>query len=573
MITIKIAGAAGQGVKSAGKLFARFAVRSGYCVYTFVEYPSIIKGGHNVMQVNIGSDRMRAPSNTTDILIALNQEGIDFHLDELHQNSAVVFDGESKMDVSKIPQGVKLCPLPLKMFSKQAGNNLLLVNTVALGGVAGLLGGNLDILNKFISEEYSDKGEEVVKADVMAAGLGYKFATEEYTDHVSNSLDPRQKQTERQTIMINGNEAAAMGAISAGLQFAAIYPMSPISNILHELVKYEEKYNFVYKQPEDEISAINMAIGASFAGARSFTATSGGGFALMAEAYGLAGIAEIPLVIVEGMRGGPATGLPTWSSQGDLRFVLHAHQDDFPRIVLTPGDPKEVFEMTMQAFNLADKYQTPVVILIDKNICENDQCFEMFDTSSYKVDRGNFTTEKVDNYLRYKLAEDGISPRSVPGSGNFFIANSDEHDEEGYSSEEIKNRNDQMQKRMNKLITCANEDMPEPKLYGPQEADLTFVSWGSNKGSILQAMKEFTNVNYLHITWANPFPTEVVRRVLENSRYVVNVECNYTAQMGNLIREKTGIKIEDNLLKYDGRPFYVQEITNKINSVLKGGNL
>jgi 2-oxoglutarate ferredoxin oxidoreductase subunit alpha len=571
VFTIKIGGQAGQGIKSAGILFAKFASRSGYHIYNYIEYPSTIRGGHNVMQINVSSEEVTGPTKKTDLLIALNQDSIDKHLDELTPKAGILFDSDSKLDVSKVKKDTILYPVPLSELAEEAGNKSLLRNTVALGAAAAILGGDLKILNHLIAEEYGDKGEEIVKADQKAIELGHKYAKDNYADKLRDNLSENSTMdTVVPRMVINGNEAAALGAIAGGVQFAAIYPMSPISNILHVLAAHQKEYGYIYKQPEGEIAAINMALGASVAGARSMTVTSGGGFALMVEGYGLAGITETPLVIVEGMRGGPATGIPTWSEQGDLRFVLHAHQSDFPRIVLTPGDPKEVFEMTMEAFNLADKYQTPVVVLIDKNICENDQSFPLFDTSSYKVDRGKFSTEKIPDYKRYALAENGISHRTVFGSGNFFIVNSDEHDEVGYSSEEIKNRNQQMEKRMKKLATCEVEDMPKPKLFGPEEADVTLVSWGSNKGSIIQALKDFDNVNYLHLTWANPFPTDEVKRVLGKAKHIVNIECNYTAQMGGLIKERTGVEIKDNFLRYDGRPIYVEEISEKINSVLKG---
>lgn len=570
--TFKIAGMAGQGIKSAGLLFAKFASRSGYHVFNFIEYPSIIRGGHNVMQINVSQQRVTGPSNKTNFLIALNQEGIDAHVDELVEDSVVIFDGDDKLDVSKVPEFAYLCPVPLSALAKSGGGGELLVNTVGLGAVTGMCGGDLAILKNYINEEYGDKSAEIVQANQNAAELGYNFAKEHYDDHAKDVLTPIDSMGSLVPRMIvNGNEAAALGAIAGGMQFAAIYPMSPISNILHVLAKHQETYGYVYKQPEDEISAINMALGAAFAGARAMTATSGGGFALMSEGYGLAGIAELPVVIIEGMRGGPATGIPTWSEQGDLRFVLHAHQSDWPRIVLTPGDSKEVFELTMQAFNLAEKYQTTVVVLIDKNVCENDQSFDFFNVNDFVLDRGKFTMDKVENFERYKLSDDGVSLRSAAGSGNYFIANSDEHDEVGYSSEEIDNRNAQMKKRMTKLETCVREDMEDPKLFGPEEADVTVISWGSNKGSILQALKHFDNVNFLHMTWINPFPVEAVSRVLSKSKYILSMECNYTAQFGGILKEKTGIDATENYLKYDGRPFYVQEVVEKINSVLKGG--
>ncbi|MFH1407465.1 MAG: 2-oxoacid:acceptor oxidoreductase subunit alpha [Patescibacteria group bacterium] len=561
IFSLKIGGGAGQGIKSAGLLFSKFASLSGYYIYNYIEYPSLIRGGHNVMQINISGKEVTGPSSKTDFLVALNQETLDKHTNELTEKSGILFDVDEKIATADIPKNTKLFKIPL---SNLAGEKNILSNTVALGALVAIFGGDFKILKELISKEYEK--DETVKDNLKAAEVGYTYITENYPRQTTSLLKFVETAPK---VVLNGNEAVALGAISAGLKFAAIYPMSPISGILHFLTAHQKEHNYIYKQPEDEISAINMAIGASFAGARSMVATSGGGFCLMTEGYGLAGMTETPVVIINGMRGAPATGIPTWSEQSDLQFVLNAHQGDFPRIVLAAGDAQEAFDLTREAFNLADKYQTPVVVLIDKNICDNDQSFLPFENSPYTLDRGKFTTEKVGNYKRYELSKDGISTRTVPGSGNFFIANSDEHNELGFSSEEIENRNNQMEKRMEKLSTCAKNDMPAPKLFGPVNADTTIVSWGSNKGSIIQALKKFDNVSYLHITWMNPFPTEQVKKVLASARYVVNIECNYSGQLANLIREKTGIEIKDKLLKYDGRPFFVEEIITKINKVLK----
>ncbi|MBU1016788.1 2-oxoacid:acceptor oxidoreductase subunit alpha [Patescibacteria group bacterium] len=561
IFSLKIGGGAGQGIKSAGLLFSKFASLSGYYIYNYIEYPSLIRGGHNVMQINISGKEVTGPSSKTDFLVALNQETLDKHTNELTEKSGILFDVDEKIATADIPKNTKLFKIPL---SNLAGEKNILSNTVALGALVAIFGGDFKILKELISKEYEK--DETVKDNLKAAEVGYTYITENYPRQTTSLLKFVETAPK---VVLNGNEAVALGAISAGLKFAAIYPMSPISGILHFLTAHQKEHNYIYKQPEDEISAINMAIGASFAGARSMVATSGGGFCLMTEGYGLAGMTETPVVIINGMRGAPATGIPTWSEQSDLQFVLNAHQGDFPRIVLAAGDAQEAFDLTREAFNLADKYQTPVVVLIDKNICDNDQSFLPFENSPYTLDRGKFTTEKVGNYKRYELSKDGISTRTVPGSGNFFIANSDEHNELGFSSEEIENRNNQMEKRMEKLSTCAKNDMPAPKLFGHTKADITIVSWGSNKGSIIQALKKFDNVSYLHITWMNPFPTEQVKKVLASARYVVNIECNYSGQLANLIREKTGIEIKDKLLKYDGRPFFVEEIITKINKVLK----
>lgn len=564
--SIKIGGLAGQGVKSVGLMFAKLATRSGYHIYDYTEYPSLIRGGHNVMQILISKDMVTAPSSRTDLLVALNQETITRHKSEIPSGGGIIFDAEKKFDFSLVNKDINLFLVPLSKLANEAGGKELLINTVAMGVVAALLGGDLEILKNLISEEFSDKKPEIVQMNHRAVEAGYNFALENFKDKVQTKLAPLPDVVPN--MILNGNDAAALGAVAGGLQFASVYPMTPITGTLHLLASFQKKYGFIYKQPEDEISAINMAIGAAFAGVRAFTATSGGGFCLMTEAYGLAGITETPLVILMGMRTGPATGMPTWSGQGDLRFMLSAAQDDFPRIVLAAGDGKEVFDLTMKAFNLAEKYQAPVIVLVDKNICENDQSFEYFDESSYVVNRGKLTLDKKDNFKRYELSPDGISTRSIPGTGNFFMANSYEHDEYGFDTEESDMRIKQHEKRMSKLITCEKEDMPEPLLCGPEKADLTIVSWGSNKGSILQAIKEFQNVNYLHLAWMNPFPAEAVKRILSSSKSILGMECSYTAQLMGLITEKTGIEIKNKFLKYDGRPFFVEEVSKKISEIL-----
>ena len=563
--TFKIGGEAGFGIMSSGLAFSKLATRSGYFIFDYAEYPSIIRGGHNVMQVTVADKPVDAQYQITDFLVALNQETLDLHVGELKPGSGLIYDAE-KCVLPKFPKGINVFAVPVNRLGKEIGNSFLLRNTVALGAAVALLGGEIKILKNLLSEEFSKRHPELVVNNHRVAQAGYDYAREHYADKSISILKPKPGAIPR--LVITGNEAIALGAIAAGMRFAAIYPMTPISNILHALAPLQEKYGFIYKQPEDEISAINMAIGASFAGARAMTATAGGGFSLMTEAYGLAGMTETPLVIIEGMRGGPATGLPTWTEQGDLRFVLHAHQGEFPKIILAAGDAEEAFHFTMRAFNLADKYQTPVVVIVDKQVCESHYSVEPFNYSNYKAETGKFTAKKQAGYQRYALSADGISVRSIPGSGNHVVVNSDEHNEAGYSNEEARNRIEQMKKRMQKLETCAKKDMPAPQFFGPKNADLTIVSWGSNKGVILVAMKNFTNVNFLYLTWISPFPAYEIKKVLSKARSALNIECNFSAQMGGIIRERTGVEIKNNLLKYDGRPFFPEEITAQIKKVL-----
>lgn len=564
IFSIKIGGEAGQGIKSVGLLLAKYIMRTGLNVYDYIEYPSLIRGGHNMMQINISPEPVTGAYQKCDLLVALNQDTITKHHHELTNGAGLIFDADKKYDLSKVDKSNALYPVPLGRLAKEAGGAELLSNTVALGAVAGLLGGDPKRLTDLIEKSFGRKGDDVQESNIKALQLGYDYATQNFSKTINPILAPPETtESVVPQILLNGNEACALGAISGGLDFAAVYPMSPISGILSVLAYNQENYNYIYKQPEDEISAVNMAIGAAFGGARALTATSGGGFCLMTESYGLAGMTETPIVIIDGMRGGPATGLPTWSEQGDLRMVLHAHQGDFPRIVLAPGDPRETFELTMQALNLAEIYQTPVVILLDKNICDNDQNFAQFDTSDYKIDRGKLFETTDPDYKRYQLESDGISPRAFAGSGNFFVANSDEHDEYGLSTEEVAMRLSQVNKRMAKLETCLKNHAQGPQLYGPKEADLTLVAWGGTKGPILQALKELPTVNFLHMTWLNPFPTSQLTTALKKAKKVLNIENNYTAQLAGLIKERTGIEITDNLLKYDGRPFFVEEIVSE----------
>ncbi|MBI2038234.1 MAG: 2-oxoacid:acceptor oxidoreductase subunit alpha [Candidatus Magasanikbacteria bacterium] len=563
--SVKIGGEAGFGIMSSGLIFSKVATRSGYHVFNYMEYPSIIRGGHNVMQIMVSEKSIAASYKHTDFLIALNQQTIDLHVSELSLNAGLMYDSATCV-LPKLPKGVTVFDIPIDKIVREIGGSFIFRNTIAIGAAAALVGGDIKILKDLLAEGFAGKSKELIEKNFRVAEAGYNYARQQYANKTKPILAIKKKKQKQ--MVIAGNDAIALGSIAAGMQFAAIYPMTPISNILHTLAPLQEKYNFIYKQPEDEISAINMAIGASFAGARAMTASAGGGFCLMSEGYGLAAMTETPLVIIEGMRGGPATGLPTWTEQGDLRFVLHAHQGEFPRIVLAAGDANEAFHLTMQAFNLADKYQTPVIIIVDKQVCESHFSVSPFEYNKYIADRGKFTVKKQASYKRYALSKDGISLRSIPGVGNHIVVNSDEHNELGYSNEEAKNRLDQMSKRMQKLATCAKEDLAKPELIGPKDADVTIVSWGSNKGAILEAMNDFDNVNFLHLTWISPFPTEAVKNILHKANRILNIECNSTAQMAGLIKEKTGIGIKDNLLKYDGRPFFPEEIIAKIKKML-----
>lgn len=572
-LIITIGGEAGFGIMSSALTLAKLATRSGYELFSYSEYPSIIRGGHNVVQLAISPEPVRAPYQHIDILIALNQDTITRHADALTSTSFVIHDSEQKLDFSALPRTATRIPVPLNQIARTIGGTIIMRNSVALGALVALTGANLKTLTTLLDEEFIKKNPDLAERNKKTAHAGYDVVREHFSKFITPRLAPRRPAPKK--LVVTGNEAAALGAIAAGLQFASVYPMTPTSAILQTLAPLQEQYGFIYEQPEDEIAALTMAIGASFGGARSLVATAGGGFCLMTEAYGLAAMTETPVVIIVGMRGGPATGLPTWTEQADLQFVLHAHQGEFTRIVLAPGDTTEAFEMTREAFNLADRYQTPVIVLMDKHLCESQESSVPFTTGRYRIDRGSLykSAKLTPPYARYALTQSGISPRAFPGSGHHILANSDEHTEYGFSSEDATNRENMMKKRLQKETVCAKNDRPNPTIYGPKNAKLTLICWGSTKGALLEAIQDIPHVNVLHLTWLSPFPTAFVKKILSRSKHVATVELNQTGQLHALIAEKTGVQIKDFIRKSDGRPFFVEELRQRINDLLRSYGL
>lgn len=574
-INIKIGGEAGYGIMASGLLLIRTFSRGGLKAITINDYPSLIRGGHNVILVRVADHDIFATDNYGDILIALNKETVDLHKNELTQKAAIIYDQESfQLQPSDVPANIMLYSIPLMKLSKEAGGDVLMRNTVAIGATLALIDYEFSFLESVITDQFKKKGEEVVAKNVKLALAGFNYVKTNFPQGYLKKI--KAKAGSLKQLVLTGNEALGLGAIAAGMKFFAAYPMTPINGLLYYMAAVAQKAGFVYKQPEDEISGINMAIGASFAGARSMVATSGGGFSLMVEGTSLAGMIEQPIVIIYGQRPGPATGLPTWTTQGDLHFVVNAGQGEFPRLVLAPGDAEEAYYLTTVAFNLAEKYQTPVFILVDKYLCETyfSIDFDKIVNMPTKIDRGKLLSEldqnKQPELKRYELTDDGISPRPIPGrKGGVFRVNSDEHDEWGYSTEDSLLTKRMIEKRMKKLEE-AQKEVPAPILYGNKEASHTLVGWGSTKGVVLEAMRQLKEkgeenlINYLHLSWVNPFPKDAVRQILEASKHVVDIEGNHNSQMADWILLKTGITIKDKINKYDGRPFFPSEIISEI---------
>lgn len=570
-INIGIGGEAGAGIMEAGALIAKSVLRLGLYPFVTSEYPSLIKGGHNFTYIRIHSLPLSASSNSLDLLIALDEKTIEIHRPALHQGSAIIYDSKFTIPEDKKLADIQYYPIPMSAIIEEIKATPIIRNSTALGAVFSLLGIKLDILQKEFNEAFSEKGGDILETNNKASKLGYFSLKKNLSSPFNYTLSPQE--VNPKNIFINGNDAICIGALRAGVQFVSIYPMTPATSILEFMAKYEVQYNLIVKEPEDEIAAINQSIGASFAGARVLTATSGGGYCLMTEAISLAGMSETPLVVIEAMRGGPSTGLPTKTEQADLRFVLHSGHGDFPKVVVAPGDPGECFQEIFRAFNIAEIYQLPVIILTDKNLAGSTQVINIPENASWPITRGEIVKEsKSNNFARYKETDNGVSPRALPGSkGLVFKASSDEHDEFGFVTEEPATRNIMMRKRMKKIESLAT-DLPEPVLYGPQEADLTIFSWGSNKGAILEAIAlletENIKVNLLQILYIQPFPSYFVATVFDKAKNTLIVENNYTGQLAGIIREKTGRNIKNKLLRYDGLHFVASDIVAKVKEIV-----
>ncbi len=569
-VTWKIGGEAGFGIISSGIMLARAFARAGYVTQATNDYPSLIRGGHNVITVRIATAPFGAMNRDVHLLVALNLETVTLHKDELTQGAIVVYDPRfGEIAAKDVPKAATLIPLPMSEIVKEANADGIMRNTVALGATVALMGSEFKVLEAVIRDQFKKKGDETIMYNVNLAQKGYDFIKKNHPEVKALRLEPGT--VKEPQLVINGSEALGVGAVRAGLKFAAIYPMTPINALITFLADHAKSLGVVYKQPEDEIAGINMAIGASIAGVRSMVATSGGGFALMVEGLSLAGIIETPLVIDLGMRVGPATGMPTYTEQGELQFAIHAGHGEFARIILAPADAQEAFTLTIDAFHLADKYQIPVFLLTDKYLNESQWAVpKSAFMGDVAIDRGKLLTKVPEGpFKRFALdSPDGVSPRTTPGvPGGIFYANSYEHDETGHVAEGAQMRAAMVEKRMRKF-EAIKKDMRGPTEFGKSDAEITFVSWGTTRGAILEAMKVLEakgkTSRLVHFSWLFPFPVEETTKALSAATRIVDIEQNATGQLASLIREHTGILVKERLLKYDGRPWDPEEIVERL---------
>jgi len=560
-----IGGEAGQGVQSVGFLLSKVFARGGYHIFADQDYESRVRGGNNFFRVRISDGKVHAIAEGVDILIALNMDSIELHQPKTVAQGITIFDGEKIKGVND--DNGRFLGIPLEKLAEEKTGDKLMINTVALGAALSLVNYDLNMLNEVLVSHFG-KGK-VGNSNIAAAKAGYDYAQSKHKGEFLK-LKPL-SDTKRMVLM--GNEAISLGAIAAGCKFMAAYPMTPASSIMEYMAAKAKDLNLVMIHAEDEIAAINMAIGAAYTGVRAMTATSGSGLCLMVEGIGLAGITETPVVIIDAQRPGPAVGLPTRTEQGDLQFVLHAHHGDFPRAVLAPATIEDAFWVTVRAFNWAEKYQLPVIILTDQHLASSHTTVDPLELSRVNIDRGILFSEKEEDpleYMRHKVTKTGISPRAFPGLGKaLVVTDCDEHNEEGHLTEDAVDRTAQVQKRLRKLISLAQE-IGTPQKYGPQKAETTLISWGSTFGAIYEALdilhKEETSVNMLHLNELWPFPVKAVADAISRARNSYVIENNATGQLAQLIKAETGYDVCGRILKYDGRPFtpgYIAQAVQK----------
>lgn len=557
--TWRIGGEAGYGIATAGKLFARMCMNHGLNVFGSREYPSLIRGGHNTYSIRFSDQELTSQSAYCDLIVALNEHTIWNEKDDLKKGGLIIHDDEVK---PTLKGDYKLIPVKLNEIAGKHGNAKIMMNTVGIGVSAGLLNLNKNACKNVIKKVFRKK-KDVIKPNIKAFLEGYKLGAEHQVMKV-----PKKKKINK--MLINGNTAFAIGSLRAGCNFISAYPMTPATSILEYLCQKAEDYGVRAVQAEDEISAINDSLGASFAGARALTCTSGGGFALMNEGVSLAGMSEAPVVIALAQRPGPATGLPTRTGQGDLLFAINAGHGEFTRIVLAPGDVNECYEMALDAFNFADKYQTPVIVLLDKHLSVSVNTVKKF-TDSYKVDRGKLVTKgkkikEGHRFKRYEYTEDGISPRPVPGlKGLTYCFAGDEHDEEGFIVESSKKANLIAEKRLRKHRTIQKELRKGFEVHG--KGKNTLIGWGSTKGSILEAQKRLKKkgfkTQFIQVKILNPLSIDQLKKKVKGQLIVI--ENNRDGQLTHLLG---GLDFKQ-INKYDGRPLHPEEIVDEVRRLLK----
>ena len=552
-LNVVIAGAAGEGVQTIGDVFAETIMGHGYAVFAWQEFESRIRGGQNSYSIQISEKPHNAPHMHADILMALNQGALNKYEQQIKEEGILVAQQTTRQPMITIPFS--------EIAQKELGNKIY-ANTIAIGALVAAIGMELEVLHQVLTKKFYHKGDKVVAENHTAAEKGYQLAQDECKDICPWRLPRRNARY----ALITGKEALALAAVQAGCRYVSAYPMSPATDIITILAQNEKQLEVFTEQAEDEIAAVNMAIGASFGGARAMTATSGGGFALMAEALSLAGMIETPLVVVLAQRPGPATGLPTRTAQGDLLFAVNAGHGEFPKMVVAPSNINEIFDITVRSFDLADKYQLPVVVLTDQFLLDSRFSVKEKDLTPRAPTFYLADPSKFENYQRFHLTGNGISPRLYPGqSAHLVTADSDEHDADGHITEDLSGTAlAMMEKRLAKYQGLKAE-IKAPEEIDVDQAETVMVGWGSSRQAILEALdklnRDGVQVGMIHFTELWPLP----KYYFPQGKRYWSVENNATSQLARLLRSEYGITFSGSINRYDGLPLtgnYVRRCFN-----------
>jgi len=554
-ISFNIGGEAGQGIDTIGDLLTQVFVQAGFYTFTIKDFESRIRGGYNFTQIRVSDKPIHASVDHIDVIIALSKDAVVGQRNRLTEGGVIIFDEGIEFD------DLEACHFsaPLEKTAREVGGNIKMMNAAALGAIIAIINFPFTLVEQVLSDLFGRKGEKIVTANVDVAKAMYDLTKSNFMGTCKHNLESLERGPSKDKLILTGNKALALGAIAANLKWISSYPMSPSTSAFQDIVEHAFDLKIGALQTEDEIASLGMAIGASYAGARSMVTTSGGGFSLMVEALGLAAMTETPVVIYNAQRPGPSTGLPTRTEQADLLFMTFASQGEFPRIILAPKDPIEGFDVATRAFNLADKFQIPVMIMGDQYFADSVMNIPRIDVSGVKRDYGKLAKKGPDpDYKRYLLTKDGISPRAFPGDeGKTVVSSGNVHREDGHITEDPKLRALMVEKFMNK-IPAIMADLEPPKIFGNEKAEITLLTWGSTWGAANEAMQILASngasINQLHFCDVYPLRTVKLREVFTTAKQVIAVEQNITSQFAQLVKMQTGLEVTQHVNKYDGRP-------------------
>ncbi|MGM0540612.1 MAG: 2-oxoacid:acceptor oxidoreductase subunit alpha [Thermodesulfobacteriota bacterium] len=557
-VTVRIGGEAGQGLETLGQMLAKILIRSGYHVLTTQSAMSRVRGGHNYFSLLIGREPLLGPAEDIDLLVAFTDETVALHQERLSEQGLILVGQD--MEASTGSRG-------LRVPYTELAEDKIVANVAALGVVCALIGLKEEIASGVVKDAIGKKHAQMVSKNLDALHQGIDWLKGQNPDF--QALPPAAE--DRSQLALNGNQAIALGALAGGVNFCSFYPMTPATGVALNLIAQAERFDLVCEQAEDEIAAINMALGASFAGARSLVPTSGGGFALMGEGISLAGMTETPVVIVLAQRPGPATGLPTRTEQADLELALSTGHGEFPRAILAPGSPEECFHLTRKALDVTERYQTPVIILSDQYLADSIRSVPRFDFDALsEPGMPGDTVEDPKGYQRFTWTETGVSPRLIPGAGpSLVVADSDEHTPDGHITEDHQVRVRMVNKRLKKMEGLMQEVVP-PDYQGDEQPDLLLLTWGSSRGAALEAAETLRSrgqsVATLSFSQVWPLDPGQFEEHLHQAGSVAAVEGNATGQFARLIRRETGFEAQRKVLRYDGLPLTCAEILRQLST-------